>query len=505
MAEMTLEQQRAIAIAMARARANAAAQRAQMKASTAPAQQQEAPPLTALAMGTRDVLQGALGGLPGALYDVAALPIQGAIALKNAVTGETGGYLPSGSEYVSRGLEAIGLPESPPSIGKAIRQGVGGAAGGVGLGAMLPATSGVVGAVRGGLTAAPSAQMAAGGAAGAGMEAAKEAGAGPVGQTAAALGAGILGGRAAVRAPKPNIPTTEELSTAASSAYQTADNSGALFAPASYQKFMSDIGDMAERSGLDRELTSNSFRALTRVQDLAQSGMPVSLRELDTLRKVIGAAAGAPNRADRALAIKMRDALDDYVADATPASLVAGDETAINALNSARSLFARSAKSQDIEDIIERADLSASEKSVALRNEFRMLARNKRKMRMFSPEEQAAIKDVVRGRPTTNALQMLGSLGSTGTRKILSGAAGAAAGGPIGAVGALAAESVAQAIANRAAAQQAARVAEFMRSGQRAPTAFQNLLDLSPMFIPGTVLGTTGAIDRKPPSGLLNQ
>lgn len=272
-------------------------------------------------------------------------------------------------------------------------------------------------------------------------------------------------------AGKPKPPSTEDLYKAASDAYKVADNSGALFKPESYGTFVDDLEKAITKSGLDEDLTKSSYRALARLKERAAEGAPVSLQELDTLRKVIGTAASSPVKADRSLALDMRNALDKFVSEATPASMAASDDAAIAALSQARNLYSRAAKSSDIENLVARADLSASEKATALKNEFRSLAKNPRRMRTFSPEEQEAIKDIAKGSFTGNALEFLGSLGGDATRKLVSAAVGASAGGPVGAIGMLAGEKAAQMAANKLAARQVNQLAEMIRAGKQPPMA----------------------------------
>jgi len=123
MAEMTLEQQQALALARARRRRaeemgapsevpGARAQPSRVAEGFSPF---KGDPLRGLGLGARDVVAG-LATIPGIIYDVAAAPFNLA-----------GANIPSASSQVQRGLTAIGLPEprTPQErlVGAAVRGG----------------------------------------------------------------------------------------------------------------------------------------------------------------------------------------------------------------------------------------------------------------------------------------------------------------------------------------------------------------------------------------------
>lgn len=424
----------------------------------------EASPLTSLGMGTRDVLQGLGGGL---------------------------GVGPA----TERLLQKVGLPERPPSKTREAIRGAAGVLPSLLFGEFLPALGPLTSGVKAALTAAPGAQLAAGGAAGASEEAARELGVGPLGQMAAGLAGGLVGGKAATPSTRTAIPTTQELRQQADAAYDYADKVGAIFSQQGYGQLVSDIDQIAKDYPVNERLTPWAHEIVKRIRSLASSGNPVSLKEIDTERKIMNRAlTKAPDDADRDLVRDLRDSLDNFIDSATPQHLVAGHESAVQALNNARQAYSRFAKSRDIERMTERAELSASSQATALRNEFRSLAKNERKMRRFSKDEQEAIKDFVKGGSTTKFLNFLGSMGSTGLRKLWSfGIGSTLGGGPLGGLAVLGGESGAQALANQIARKQTAKLAEMMRAGQKPPGYLRQFMDLSPSFLPGAVFGTMGA------------
>jgi hypothetical protein len=177
----------------------------------------------------------------------------------------------------------------------------------------------------------------------------------------------------------------------------------------------------------------------------------------------------------------MIDDIDDYIANLGPGDISAGNATQANsALREARSLWARASKGEVVEDLIERADIRASQfsgsgKENAIRTEFRNLVMNPRRLRVFTEAEKDVLRRVAKGGPVENALRMIGKLAPTGiVSGALSPALGAMIGGTVGAptVGA-ATLPVTGFLARQAATAMTARNAriasEMMRSGGQIP------------------------------------
>jgi hypothetical protein len=171
-----------------------------------------------------------------------------------------------------------------------------------------------------------------------------------------------------------------------------------------------------------------------------------------------------------ALKAKLADAKNKPAQPATDASLTDA-KNAIASLNEARGLWSRYRKTEIIDELMHRAELSAPNFSGsglenAVRTEFRALAKNSKKMRGFSKAEQAAIEKVAKGGPIENSLRMLGKAAPTG---IVSGAlstgAGFAVGGPVGAVALPAAGGAARLGAKKMTLSNAAKAQEIMRAG----------------------------------------
>jgi len=126
-----------------------------------------------LALGTRDVLEGA-AGLPGLVYDVAALPFNAGIAGYNAITGSKQPYIPTGQHQAGRILDAVGMPNPETDgerIASAITRGASGALAGAGVGGAMAASPmiGATGQAIGRVLASQPAMQVASGAIGGGV------------------------------------------------------------------------------------------------------------------------------------------------------------------------------------------------------------------------------------------------------------------------------------------------------------------------------------------------
>lgn len=216
--------------------------------------------------------------------------------------------------------------------------------------------------------------------------------------------------------PEGSVPTRAELAEAASAAYKRADEAGVVVSANSLFKLKTRVASMAKKEGLDKDLHPDSTAALRKI--LEAKGQK-TLSEVETLRKVAKDAQGSLKSADKRLAGRIVDELDEYIDNLGGADIVAGDAVKAKALKEARGLYSRAKKAETLEDLVSRAELSAPNFSAsgmenALRTEFRNLAKNKKQMRMFTAAERAAIRRVAQGGKAENALRFIGKFAPTG-------------------------------------------------------------------------------------------
>ena len=230
--------------------------------------------------------------------------------------------------------------------------------------------------------------------------------------------------RTVSRAPKvtpERAPSSDELATAARGAYQRAKDAGAVAAPEGYARMASGLRASLREQGFNPKLHPKAAAVVEEIEKTS-SGAPVALDEIEILRRQALAAERSIEADERRVAGLVIDRLDDYAdALASGAEPVMGGNApaAVAARKEARDLYSRNRKSMEMQELIERAQIRASQFSGsgeenALRTEFRQLAMNPKRLRRFNREEQQAIKEVAFGTPTSNALRQLGKLAPTG-------------------------------------------------------------------------------------------
>ena len=294
------------------------------------------------------------------------------------------------------------------------------------------------------------------------------------------LGEGML-----LKAPK--APTLAELGDMKNKAYQAADQAGVVIRPDAFQKFATDLGDdLTKNNVVQADIHKNALSALNVIQDEAASGAPMSLSRADAVRKAVnGAIEKAANpmsgsRDDLRLAMKVKSGLDDFLDNLKPTDTLSGDASvAVPILKEARSLAAKQYKGEQIQEIIDLAQNSASTNysasgyEQALRVGFKNLnakmIKDPNLAKTFTDAEREAIVKVAKGGAIGNGLRLLGKFSPTGP--VSSGMASVVGGGLGGGVGSLVGGPVGGAIGGLAGAAALGGTGALARSGATAITS----------------------------------
>ena len=221
-------------------------------------------------------------------------------------------------------------------------------------------------------------------------------------------GSVLMGANALERAAiKKAAPSVEELRAQAAGLYDAARSSGVTFPQATVKSAVDDITARAISEGLDATLHPGATAALRRLQAAAQTGM--TAQDAQTLRRVIGGAAGSPTNPDQArIAGIMKRMFDTQITSAIPE------------LAPANALFSQAKKGQMIEDAFTRArdtlgvNYNTAGMVTALRREFKRIIDNPKTARGLTDAETDAIRAFVRGGPLENALRWAGRFAPTG-------------------------------------------------------------------------------------------
>lgn len=259
---------------------------------------------------------------------------------------------------------------------------------------------------------------------------------GAIGAVTGGVTAPVVG--ALTRSQAPGVQT---LKKQAQKAYKSAERAGVVVTQKSFKDVVDDIAVAAKKAGIDPTLHPKATAALKRLTDSLDDAQP--FEQLDILRRVVKGASASIDADERRVASIMIDKLDDYMSNLTMMDVEAGNpKLASAALRQARDLWSKFRKGEMIETAITRAQTRAEQFSGsgmenALRTEFRQIAQNAKKMRLFTNAEQLAIRKVARGGPVVNALRMIGKFAVRGPISgAVTGGGGFAVGGPAGAAAA---------------------------------------------------------------------
>lgn len=254
---------------------------------------------------------------------------------------------------------------------------------------------------------------------------------------------------------KPQIPTMDALATAARQAYDAADNAGVIFTPQATGRLQSEIVQTLTDAGFDPALQPGAAAVLRRLQDL--QGNNVTLKGLDTLRKVASGGYIPGNKSNDAAVSAIVNRIDDLVGNTQAGEVLNGDAAAgAEALKTARDLWSRMSKANVVTEAAARGELNAAAAGSGANREnashqaMKALRNNKSATRGFTPDEHEALLQAITGTPDQNALRLVGKLSPTGiVSGALSSGAGYQMGGPVGAVAAPAVGYVARKGAER--------------------------------------------------------
>jgi len=227
------------------------------------------------------------------------------------------------------------------------------------------------------------------------------------GNPLAGLAAGVATGSAAgVRPTKRGaVPTAEELLAQSKANYDILDKSGFQLDNTLFKQHMASLpAKLRSEVGYVESVNpkvAGAFKELL-------SDAPKDVAEITALRKIIGGAAGSADRSERMAAMKLLDEFDNYILNAPPSAIVSGDKSAMDAWKAARADYAKVKKSELIEDIVNRAEVSQSGKEPSIAQGLSALAKNDKKMRFFTADEQEAIREAAKGGNLQSLLRTVG-------------------------------------------------------------------------------------------------
>lgn len=326
------------------------------------------------------------------------------------------------------------------------------------------------------------------------------------------------------KAASEGAPALEQLKREASQAYKVAREKGAVISADAYEQFVRKaITEATDGVPLEKGLLPKTEKVLGAIQ--RKVGQEVGIESLDNLRKLAQIPAGeVTNKAEQRAAIKIIGAIDSFVEELTPEQLTAGAAEGVGeAFKTARSLWGKMRKTEQLEEILEKSKHYAGGLESGIKNQINSILRNKKKQRGFTEAELDLMREISEGTPIGNLVGNLSQMGlsATGGRSLISTSSGMAAGagtgflvgGPAGAAAGavleLAGTTALRYVRELSLENQVKLMRDLVASGQvqkfaqQAPEAFQALQVAAQKAGQGAIITTVPEMQRTPQRGLL--
>ena len=282
------------------------------------------------------------------------------------------------------------------------------------------------------------------------------------------------------------VPTAEELAGKAKANYDVLDKSNFQLDSTQFKQHM---GGLPTKLESDVGYVTGIYPRIDRAFERLTSDTPKNVAQITSLRKVIGSAAGSSDAHERLVASKLLDEFDNYVLNAPPSAIISGDASAMKAWKDARADYAKVKKSELITDIVQNAEIAKGTKEGSIASQLIALAKNDKKMRFFTAEEQEAIREAAKGGKIQSLLNVVGKFSpSTPAAAIFTAV------NPYGAYTA-AAGMASRSLADQRRVQQANALASRMRLGE-VPEVLEGPLANQPVFFSRGVQNMLGPVQQ---------
>lgn len=299
-----------------------------------------------------------------------------------------------------------------------------------------------------------------------GVEAAK-----PVMAKAAEITQPVTNKLASALRKEPSIletaPTSAQLAEESTRYFNKAKASGVELNPEYFGNMMKSIGTDLRELGYDPRTMPKVAVAL---ENLQNKEIPKDFQELSVLRKFIRNAQRSKEPDEKMVATRLKSEFDDYIANMPESSIIGGSKEGLADWKKARDTYTKLSKSEVFEDMLDKAEIRDSKLSTEqyLHNKLLQLAEDERRLRLFTPEEQEAIKQAAKGTGMQNfmanaAKLNLKNLGVTTLGSLL----GLSLAGPVGAVAAPAIGGLAKYKATKMRKSDVEKLAAMVRAGKK--------------------------------------
>jgi|TARA_R110001599_G_scaffold135523_2_gene313817 hypothetical protein len=349
-----------------------------------------------------------------------------------------------------------------------------------------------------------------------------------------------LAPKTAFKQPEKPTPTSSELSSATSRAYDHVAELDVHYSSSAVEKMVTNLENSLNKEGFISEIKGvGDIHSLIGKLKGGPKGSSVRMKQLDIFRQRLGDIAGSPKKQVQNAASRAIDAIDDFIASANPSNLAgrpslkssdtkivpqgfsfAGVDAAGNralakeaseTILKARSNAAAGFRSENIDSLKDVMQLrtSASGSGATLDNTTRsklvslLTSSGGKGVRGFSGPEKDAIRQIIIGTPTKNALRRVGNMlgGGGGIKQTMMTAlpaltVGVAGGGFVPTVAAMipgVVGAVSKAASNRMAKKEINKLDDTVR---KRSSLYKETPKPKAKYQPGAVQGASEAMTR---------
>lgn len=368
---------------------------------------------------------GSYGGPLGAILGATAVPAADAVnALLNVIASPfTDKRLIPASQAIQNLMTRSGVPAAPETQTPTERVVGGGLEAMTGVARTIPAlikasttaASPVTRAVTEQLAVAPKTQAIVTPTAVMTGQTVTEATGNPLYGAATTLATGTAG--SVKRPQKQEALSTQALDRIATDRYDQLQRSGVQLKTDEFVNAMDDIAKGLRQEGY----TPKAFpKVAGAIEELTSTAQPKDWTELQALRKMIRSGQKSIEPEERRMASILLDDYDNYLMTVPKESIASGDmKNAGQLWSEARNAYSKMKKSEIFEDMLNEAKLDKSKftqsgEENSLAKQLRQLAKNDKKMRLFTKDEQDAIEKAAKGGNVQNMLKFFGRFAPTG-------------------------------------------------------------------------------------------
>lgn len=225
---------------------------------------------------------------------------------------------------------------------------------------------------------------------------------------------GAVSGVAGAFNKPPPVLTSDELEALKNAAYSRAESAGGVVNSSATRRLADALRQDAAQFGYDPAMQPSTAGFFNRLGDY--EGQNLTMKGLDTLRKIAGRTWESRRDSDTALGSRLKSRIDEFADNLAPSDMIPGmgDATAANAaFKEARNLAHRSFKNDDITNAVEYARERAASTGTggnvenAIRQELRKL---KNSNTSWTPDELAALSGEINPGIARNTLRSVGGL-----------------------------------------------------------------------------------------------